>query len=142
MNDPEYAALNGSMNIYDPANYPKVITYEGKIKEDVSRLINEQGSADRAQVCADQKTLNQDMQKVVAQSETPSIVEEKAEMGKNIAFPERYGDVLDKNMPVYRQKFLLLMTRLYKRAPNIVRFLAATGSRTYSSDKDGFIQNC
>ncbi len=142
MNDPEYAALNGGMDIYDPANYSKVITYEGKIWEDVNKLIDEQHSTDRAQACADQRTLNQDMQKVVAQSETPDIVEEKAEMGKNIAFPQSYGYTLDKNMPVYRQKFLLLMTRLYKRAPNVVRFLAAASSRTYSSDKDGFVQNC
>jgi hypothetical protein len=58
-----------------------------------------------------------------------NVVEDKAEVGKNIAFPDFYGDMLDPAMPVLRYKFLTLMTRLYHLDPNVVRYLATLGNR-------------
>lgn len=51
-------------------------------------------------------------------------MEDKAEMGKEMFLPGNYQYMIDRRAPVRRSKFILLMARLYDRAPNVVKDFA------------------
>lgn len=63
-----------------------------------------------------------------------NVVEDKAELGKNLFGRYNYAVILDKRLPAIRQKALVLLARMYNRFPNVVRYYAAVSDRPSSAD--------
>jgi BioD-like phosphotransacetylase family protein len=52
-------------------------------------------------------------------------IEDKAETGKVLAYPQILGTQMDPSRPILRAKTELLLARLYEKSPQIVKWLAA-----------------
>jgi hypothetical protein len=63
-----------------------------------------------------------------------NVREDKAELGPIVFEPYYYDEILDDRSPVRREKFLLLMTRLFEEIPQEVHSYAAVYGTTLHSD--------
>lgn len=122
--DPGYTALNGR-NIYGPGNHAGVFAL------DSPKLTKLQSQPPEGQ--ADKRTYHKMLKNVVSYSSYgfTNAVEDKAEMGRNIAVPSDYSTMLSNRTPIIKQKFEYLMARLYHYQPAVVRYFAAISTRPY-----------
>jgi hypothetical protein len=142
--DQGYTKLNGNnANIYtgkdDNNDNNGNLAYDGNtVNNDYDRLSNLEGSSANKHTAiynqlylSDQDELATDLSRVDVYTEYSlrNEVEDKAELGRNIAFPEDYDEVLEPGMPKLRSKFEFLLARLYKYRPDVVKYLAAVSTR-------------
>jgi hypothetical protein len=60
----------------------------------------------------------------------PNVLEDKAEMGKNILIPGRYIRLTDPHFTVLYAKFRMLFARLFHLSPTLATYYAETNQRT------------
>lgn len=120
--DPGYTALNNG-DIYGPTNHTDALALDSP---KISRL-RDQHPKGRS----DKQIYHKMLKNVVSYSSygLTNVVEDKAEMGRNIAIPSDYSTVLSDRTPVIKRKFEYLMARLYHYQPAVVRYFAAISTR-------------
>jgi len=130
-NDPEYEALNDGKDIYG-SDKTKVIPFEEYFinrQEREQRMKEALRNYDKGTYCELEQQGIKEAKQVAAESwySLTDAVEDKAEMGTNFyAGPYSYEIIEATKSPVYKNKFHLLMARIYHVAPNIVRYFAAS----------------
>lgn len=143
-NDPAYETLNGTRDIYR-ADKDGAITYTDYFinrQERKRRMDEALKNVDVETYCRLEKQDKQEATQVVTESRYAlnNVVEDKAEMGTSFyAGPYSYEIIETTKSPFYKNKFHLLMARIYHVAPNIIRYFAAS-RRTSPKPQPAF--NC
>lgn len=136
-NDRAFESVNGNVP-YDSeleaiigkrALLPRPLSYEDVSFEQPTMDLGDGASLS----CEDASTIERAM-KVYSQYSYTSVVEDKAEIGKNLFSRWGYQTIMSEYMPALRQKALILLARMYKQNPNVVRYYAAITERPPATD--------
>jgi hypothetical protein len=140
--DPTYRSFNGYINIYGNGNNDSVTLNVDKYLEDYSKRL-EAARTDSLKpgshqaICALVAQNTQEAGRVMAStSYHPNPVEDKAELGAELASPDMYGQVTDPRLTVIRGKFKYLLARLYHKAPKVVEYFTTVASAPYPDQLD------
>jgi len=134
--DPAYTTYNGE-DIYGPAKpqRSKLETEEAHHKTWHKRLIdtrmkNHEIMSLEEATCILDTAMADRQAKIIVASEYSlrGVVEDKAELGKELSNPNTYGEIFDPDKPLSK-KAILLMSRLYNKARDVVKYFMATSIR-------------
>jgi hypothetical protein len=119
-----------------PKSYGALADSRGRLytKKNEAREREDRGAYCNAE--AELDTLHKDVE-VNSDYSYYNVAEDKAEIGSQVLQPQEYPHMLDPTMPVRRNKFKLLLARLYEKHRNVATYYLSIANKALS-----YFYNC